>query len=383
MRVDGNVGGGPDGTSGGSFTEVRAQALEARSCGLDGVWSTEVTRNPFLPLLVAAEAAPTMTVGTAIAVAFATNPMSMATLAHDMQSYTEGRFMLGLGSQVRPHIERRFSMPWSSPADRMSEFIQALRAIWSSWASDTPLNFEGTHYRHTLMTPMFTPPPHPWEPPPVLLAAVGDRMTEVAAREADGIILHSFTTPEFLAGATHRDLTRTLDLGGRRREDFIVSLPGLVAVGDTETEMASALKAVRDQVAFYASTPAYRRVLDHHGWGDLHTELHALSRRGDWTTMSRLVDDEVLERFAVVGSPEEAGREIARRFAGLVDRFTIAAPYALAPEQRGRVVAALKSAVMTPQRRVKYPPQGEVDDPSVTVRSTCPRPHDLGASSLR
>jgi probable F420-dependent oxidoreductase len=187
MKIDGNIGGGPDGSKGGNFPEVVGQATAAQLCGLDGVWSTEVSRNPFLPLLVAAQAAPNLTVGTAIAVAFATNPMSMASLAYDMQSYTQGRFILGVGSQIRPHIERRFSMPWSAPADRMSEFIQALRAIWASWADGTALKFDGRFYTHTLMTPMFTPPPHPWSAPPVLVAAVGNRMTEVRGAGDDGV----------------------------------------------------------------------------------------------------------------------------------------------------------------------------------------------------
>lgn len=344
MKIDGNLGGGPDGSRGGTFAEVIEQANAAQLCGLDGVWSTEVSRNPFLPLLVAAQAAPNLTVGTAIAVAFATNPMSMASLAYDMQSYTQGRFILGLGSQIRPHIERRFSMPWSAPAERMGEFIRALRAIWASWADGTPLNFAGRFYTHTLMTPMFTPPSHPWSPPPVLIAAVGDRMTEVAARHADGVILHSFTTAGFLRGVTMPNIDRTLTANGRARSDFVVSYPGLVATGDTDAEQSSAIEAVRRQVAFYGATPAYRHVFEYHGWHGLHEDLRRLSLLGEWAEMSKLVHDEILDHFAVVGPPEAAGAEIARRFGPHVDRFTIATPYPLAWELRSRLAASLGQA---------------------------------------
>lgn len=345
MKIDGNIGGGPDGSRGGDFAEVVEQAGAAQRCGLDGVWSTEVSRNPFLPLLVAAQAAPDLTVGTAIAVAFATNPMSMASLANDLQSYTKGRFILGLGSQIRPHIERRFSMPWGAPADRMSEFIQALRAIWRSWEHGSPLKFEGRFYQHTLMTPMFTPPSHPWSAPAVLVAAVGDRMTEVAARHADGVILHSFTTAGFLRGVTLPNIDRTLAASGRSPADFTISYPGLVATGDSDAELAAAIAAVRTQVAFYGATPAYRHVLEYHGWHGLHEDLRRLSLLGEWDEMSELVHDEILDHFAVVGPPEAAGKEIARRFGSVVDRFTLATPYAIGWEQRSRLAASLRDAV--------------------------------------
>jgi probable F420-dependent oxidoreductase len=345
VKIDGNVGGGADGSQGGSYAAIREQVTAAQMCAMDGVWSTEVSRNPFLPLLLAAEQAPRLSIGTAIAVAFATNPMSLASTAHDLQSFSHGRFMLGLGSQIRPHIERRFSMPWSAPAERMTEFIQALRAIWASWEYETPLNFVGNHYRHTLMTPMFTPERHPWGPPPVLLAAVGARMTEVAARHADGLIVHSFTTPAYLEQETLGTIDRILAERSRTREEFIVSLPGLVATGDDDAELTRATEAVRRQLAFYGATPAYARVLEFHGWRGLHEKLHGLSRAGEWDAMTALVDDDVLNTFAVVGAPEAAGAEIARRFGGLVDRFTLSTPYPASVEIRTRVAASLADAV--------------------------------------
>ena len=184
MRVDGNIGGGIDGTGGGDLAGIAEQVAAAGRVGYDGVWTTEVSRDPFLPLLLAAGQSRTLTLGTGVAVAFARNPMTLAMVANDLQSFSSGRFVLGLGSQIKAHIQRRFSMPWSEPAARMRDFVLALRAIWASWQDSSRLDFRGEFYQHTLMTPMFSPPPNPWGPPPVLLAAVGPRMTTVAAEYA-------------------------------------------------------------------------------------------------------------------------------------------------------------------------------------------------------
>ena len=320
------------------------RARELVGAGADGLFTFEGPHDVFLPLVAAAGVVETDLM-TNVAIAIPRSPMHLAHSAYDLQLLSHGRFRLGLGSQVRPHIERRFSMPWSAPAERMTEFVQALRAIWTSWEYEARLDFDGRFYRHTLMTPMFTPERHPWGPPPILLAAVGARMTEVAARHADGLIVHSFTTPAYLAEVTLAEVGGHLAQRGRPREDFVVSLPGLVATGATDADLAIAIAAVRRQVAFYGATPAYRRVLEHHGWEALHEELHRLSRLGEWDTMTALVDDEVLGAFAVVGAPEEAGREVARRFAGVVDRFTLATPYPLALDVRTRVTDALTDSV--------------------------------------
>jgi probable F420-dependent oxidoreductase len=335
MRVDGNIGGVVDGTAGGNVQEIDAQVAQARRIGLDGVWTTETSRDPFLPLLLATRQAPELTVGTAVAVAFARNPMTLAVTANDLHAMSGGRFVLGLGSQVSAHVTRRFSMPWSAPAARMREFVLALRAIWAPWQTGERLHFTGEFYSHTLMPPLFRPGPNPHGTPPVVLAAVGPRMTDVAAEVADGLLVHSLTSQRYLREVT---LPR---LAGRG-PGFTVCHPGLVATGADEPAFATAVAEVRKQVAFYAATPAYRGVLDLHGWGDLHTELHRLSRRGDWDTMTGLVDDTVLRTFAVVGEPAEAGAEIARRYAGLVDRFTLYTPYPLDEETRGTVVSAVR-----------------------------------------
>jgi probable F420-dependent oxidoreductase len=310
--------------------DVPTTARELEERGYAGVWSSEADHDPFLPLLAAGLATSRLEVGTAIAVAFARSPMTLAMTAHDLQRYTRGRFLLGLGSQVKPHVERRFSMPWSAPVPRMREYVAALRAIWSAWQEGTRLRFEGDHYRHTLMTPMFSPAAHEWGGPPVHLAAVGPGMTRLAGEIADGLLVHGFTTARYLRERTLPALEEGLAAAGRGRHEVSVSLPGLVVTGPTDGERAVAAAAVRATIAFYGSTPAYRPVLELHGWEALADELHALSvgRREDkWTAMRDLVEDEVLAAFAVVAEPADVGRRVRERFDGLVDRFSVYASY--------------------------------------------------------
>jgi probable F420-dependent oxidoreductase len=310
--------------------DVAGTARDLESRGYAGVWASEADHDPFLPLLTAGQATTRLQVGTAIAVAFARSPMTLAMTAHDLQRYTGGRFVLGLGSQVRPHVERRFSMPWSAPVERMREYVAALRAIWSAWQDGTRLRFEGEHYRHTLMTPMFAPAAHAWGAPPVYLAAVGPAMTRLAGEVADGLLVHGFTTERYLRERTLPALEEGLAGAGRGRTQIAVTLPGLVVSGRDEPEMATAAAAVKATIAFYGSTPAYRPVLELHGWGNLADELHTLSvgRREDkWTAMRDLVDDEVLSAFAVVAAPEDVAAEVRRRYDGLVDRFSVYASY--------------------------------------------------------
>jgi probable F420-dependent oxidoreductase len=310
--------------------DVPATARELEQRGYAGVWASEADHDPFLPLLAAGLATTQLQLGTAIAVAFARSPMTLAMTAHDLQRYSRGRFVLGLGSQVRAHVERRFSMPWSAPVLRMREYVAALRAIWSAWQEGTRLRFEGEHYRHTLMTPMFSPPPHDWGAPPVHLAAVGPGMTRLAGEIADGLLVHGFTTARYLRERTLPALAEGLATAGRGRAELTVSLPGFVVTGRTEQEQARAAAAVRATIAFYGSTPAYRPVLELHGWDALADELHALSvgRREDkWTAMRDLVDEQVLEAFAVVADPEDVGRRVRERFEGLVDRFSVYASH--------------------------------------------------------
>lgn len=334
MLVDSGV---PD-----DLTRVPAVARAAEAAGYDGVWSAETAHDPFLPLLLAAEHTETLQLGTGIAVAFARNPMNLAVLANDLQRYSGGRFMLGLGSQIKPHIQKRFSMPWSHPADRMRELILAMRAIWASWNDRTRLDFRGDYYTHTLMTPFFDPGPTSYGPPRVFLAAVGGRMTEVAGEVADGMLVHSFSTERYLREVTLPAIEAGLARSGRKRADFELSLPSFVVTGADEDSMARTSEAVRRQVAFYGSTPAYRPVLALHGWGDLQTELNTLSKQGRWEDMGRLIDDEILDAFAVVGEPDRIPALILQRFAGLVDRLSFYGLGGLDVTALAPVVAELK-----------------------------------------
>ena len=325
--------------------DIPATARDLESRGYAGVWASEVDHDPFLPLLSAGLATDRLQVGTAIAVAFARSPMTLATTAYDLQRYTRGRFVLGLGTQIKAHVERRFSMPWTAPAARMREVVGALHAIWDAWQQSTPLRFQGEHYRHTLMTPMFSPPAHEWGAPPVYLAAVGPLMTQLAGEVADGLLVHGFTTERYLRERTIPALEEGLATAGRERSQVAVTLPGLVVSGRTEEEMAEAAQAVKATIAFYGSTPAYRPVLELHGWGALADELHALSvgRREDkWTAMRDLVDDEVLGTFAVVAEPEDVAAQVRGRYEGLVDRFSVYASYPAELDLWDPLVAAFR-----------------------------------------
>lgn len=295
-----------------------ARALEEE--GYDGGWTAETSHDPFLPLLLAAEHTSRLELGTNIAVAFARNPMIVANIGWDLQAYSKGRFILGLGTQIQPHIEKRFSMPWSHPARRMREFVAALHAIWSAWQDGTKLRFEGEFYTHKIMTPMFTPEPHPYPLPKVFLAAVGEAMTQMCGEVADGHLGHPMISKRYLTEVTIPVLLRGLQRCDRDRAEFEVSAEVMVATGENDHELATAIAAARKQIAFYGSTPAYRKVLDLHGWGDLHTELNRLSKQGEWDTMGSLIDDEMLSAFAVVGPVNTIAAGIRSRCEGVVDR---------------------------------------------------------------
>ena len=310
---------------------VIAEAARHEAVGYDGLWASESAHDPFLPLMLAGEHTERLELGTAIAVAFARSPMQLAYTAHDLQAYCGGRFSLGLGSQVKAHIERRFDMPWSShPAPQMREYISALRAIWACWNEGVKLDFHGDFYTHTLMAPFFSPPPIPQGAPKVYLAAVGEAMTRVAGEVADGLMTHAFTTERYLREVTVPALERGLEKTGRKRTDFSISHLLLTATGRTPEEMDVAIKGTRDQIAFYASTPAYRAVLELHGWGALGEELTALSksaREDKWAAMGSLIDDDVLNAFAVVAEPDRLAAEIRRRFDGVVERVSFYTAY--------------------------------------------------------
>jgi probable F420-dependent oxidoreductase len=302
-------------------------ARRLEDLGYDGGFAFEGPHDPFLPLAVAATHTTRLELGTAIAVAFARSPMNLAYLAWDLQLASQGRFVLGLGTQVRAHVQRRFGMPWSRPAARMREMTLAIRAIWRAWQERERLDFQGEFYRHTLMVPIFDPGPNPHGLPRIFLAGVGARMTEVAGEVGDGFFVHPLHTPEFVRTTTLPALARGLARAGRDRKDFEISCQVMIATGDEPAELARAREAVRAQIAFYGSTPAYLPVLACHGREALHHELHDLSRRGAWREMAALVDDALLEAVAVVGPPHELASRLHQRCA-FADRVTPLAPWA-------------------------------------------------------
>jgi probable F420-dependent oxidoreductase len=330
MKVDGGIP--------GDLTRAADAARDLERAGYDGAWSAETNHDPFFPLLLAAEHTERLELGTGITVAFPRSPMHLAHVGWDLQAYSGGRFMLGLGSQIKAHVEKRFSSTWSHPAARMRELVLAMRAIWDSWNNGTKLDFRGDFYQHTLMTPFFNPGPNPHGNPKVFLAAVGEKMTEVAGEVCDGLIAHGFTTERYFREVTLPSVERGLAKAGRSRSDFQISCPVFVVTGTTEEEMVAADRGTREQIAFYASTPNYRGVLDVHGWGDLQSDLNLLSKRGEWQEMGRRIDDEVLQTFAVRGEPEEIPKLMLSRFGDVMDRVSFYAPYQSDPDRWGAVM---------------------------------------------
>ena len=314
MKIDSGLLGISD------LSKIGAAARELEAQGFDALVTAEVDSDPFLPLVLAAEHTQRIELMTSIAVAFARNPMTVAQLGNDLQAFSKGRFLLGLGSQIKPHITKRFGMPWSHPAARMREFVLALRAIWDCWYKDEKLEFRGDYYTHTLMTPMFTPKNNPYGPPRVVLAAVGPKMTEVVGEVADGMLVHAFTTATYLREVSLPALSRGLARSARARTDVELCYPAFIVTGSDEKEWEAMRIATARQIGFYGSTPAYRGVLEVHGWGPLQGELNRLSKRGEWQAMGEQISDEVLEQFAIVAEPAKVASALKARFGGLVDR---------------------------------------------------------------
>ncbi len=336
-----------DATLMGGLSEAATSAKELEAAGYDGAWTAETAHDPFLPIVQAAGDTSSIELGTSIAVAFARNPMLLANLGWDLQAFSKGRFILGLGSQIKPHITKRFSMEWSHPAPRMREMITAIRSIWDTWLNGTKLDFRGDFYTHTLMTPFFTPNASDLDGfgvPKIFIAAVGSLMTEVAGETCDGIIVHGFTTEKYIREVTIPALEKGRAKVGKTMDGFQISGPLFVVTGNNEAELEQAKQATKQQIAFYGSTPAYRGVLEVHGWGDMQNDLNRLSKAGEWVKMGEVIDDEVLNTFAVVGEPEHIGPELTRRYGDIVDRLGFYAPYRSDPERWRKVIDDLRAA---------------------------------------
>ena len=335
MKVDSGIG--------GDLARVPEQAAALEKAGMNGLMTAETAHDPFFPLLMAAQSTEKIDLMTSIAVAFARTPMVLANVGHDLNQFSKGRFVLGLGSQIKPQITKRFSMPWSSPAARMREFIMAMRAIWANWHDQQPLEFTGKYYTHTLMTPFFTPTNVEYGAPRVFLAAVGPKMTEVAGEVADGMIVHAFTTETYLRETTLPALTKGWEKAGKRREDFEIMYPLFVVTGGTEEAMAASAVAAKRQIAFYGSTPAYKPVLESIGVGNMQGELNTMSKQGRWQEMGELITDDILESFAVVAEPDQVADQIISRYGDIVDR-TSAAYGGIPAEQQAEIISKLTAA---------------------------------------
>ncbi len=314
--TEAGVGGGADGGGGGN------EAANFENMGFDGAWSFEAGHDPFVPLVLASQTTERIELGTAIAVAFARTPMMSAHMAWDLQTLTGGRFILGLGTQIKPHIEKRYGMPWSNPAARMKEYVEAVRAIWDCWMTGDKLDFRGDFYQHTLMPPLFRPPPLSVAVPQIYLAGVGPHMMKVIGEVADGFFVHPFHSPEFLQAETLPALTAGAVGAGRSEDAVAIACLTIVAMGSTEEALTKARHKAKAQLAFYGSTPAYAGVLDHHGYTDLQPELNTMSKQGRWQEMTALIDDDLLEALAVTGTPAEVSAAITSRNS-FADRTTM------------------------------------------------------------
>ena len=336
MKIDSGLMGMSD------LSKVPEQARRLEAQGFDGIVTAETANDPFFPLMLAAEHTERIELMTSIAVAFSRNPMTLANIANDLQAFSKGRFILGLGSQIKPHITKRFSMEWSKPAARMREMVLAMRAIWDCWYEGERLDFRGEFYKHTLMTPMFTPTNNPYGAPKVVVAAVGPLMTEVCGEVADGMLVHAFTTQKYLRETTLPAIEKGMAKSGRSREGFQISLPSFVVSGKDEQKWEEVRMATAKQIAFYGSTPAYKPVLDAHGWGDLQGELNRLSKRGEWDAMGEEITEEILETFAVVAEPAKVAGALKARWGGLVDRVLCTFDFAT-DEERAAYLEELRA----------------------------------------
>ena len=334
MKVDASIN--------GKLCGVVAETKRLEAMGYDGVRVAELNHDPFLALTLAAEHSQSVDLVTSVAVAFSRNPMTMAMLAHDLNAFSGGRFVLGLGSQVKPHIERRFSMPWYKAAQQMREFIEAMHAIYDCWYEGQRLDFVGEFYTHNLMPATFMPENLQAGRPRINLSATGPLMTRVAAEVADGMIMHPFSSEKYIREVTLPAIEEGLRRSGRTLDEFELDYAPIIATGVDEASIQRAIDGARDRIAFYGSTEAYRPVLEVHGWGDLQTELNQLNKRRQPVEMAALISDEILHTIAVVGTPAEVIDAMKLRLGGIIKRTGFQVP-SMADDEQTELIARLKS----------------------------------------
>jgi len=315
------------GTEGRYLKNVDRTARAAEDLGFAGLWTSETKHDAFLPLAIAAGGTHRMDLGTSVAIAFSRSPMETAQTAWDLQDLSGGRFILGLGTQVKAHVTRRFSMPWDKPAARLREYILALRAIWESFQTEGPLNFEGEFYRHTLMSPFFNPGPIEHPGIPVFIAGVNTRLAHLAGELCDGFHVHPFHSPEYVRRTVQPAMAEGAAQANRDPAEVELATSVFVIAAETEQEASKQRESVRSQLAFYASTPTYRTVLEAHGWQGVGESLGALAREKRWSEMPALVTDEMLHAFAVEAAPEGIGPTLKSRYEGLIDRVALYLPF--------------------------------------------------------
>jgi probable F420-dependent oxidoreductase len=302
-----------------------ARAVEDQ--GFSGLWTAETAHNPFLPLTHAAAHTSRIHLGTAIAVAFPRSPMVVASIAWDLAEQSKGRFILGLGTQIKAHITKRFSAEWGPPVPKLREYIESMRAIWSTWQNGTPLRYEGEHYKFTLMTPFFAPNAMPYSDIPIYIAGVNDGLCRLAGELCQGFHVHAFHTPRYLRELIIPNIEAGAAKAGRKREDISLNCAIFVVTGKTDEEIRNNGIMVKSQIAFYASTPSYEAVLAMHGWQEVSQRLNTMSRAGRWAEMWQEISDEMLAEFAVVAPEADLARKVKERYTGLLDRVGYYVPF--------------------------------------------------------
>jgi probable F420-dependent oxidoreductase len=322
MKLDAGLG-----TEGKYLKEIDRTARAAEDLGFAGLWTSETKHDAFLPLAIAANVTREIELGTSVAIAFSRSPMETAQTAWDLQDLSDGRFLLGLGTQVKAHITRRFSMPWDRPAAQLREYILALRAIWESFQSEGPLDFEGEFYRHTLMTPFFNPGPIQHPEVPIFIAGVNTRLARLAGESCEGFHVHPFHSPEYVGQTVKPAIDEGAEGAGRDSDQVTLATSVFVITGENEEEITERRESVRSQISFYASTPTYRTVLEAHGWEDIGERLGTMAREKKWREMPALITDEMIAAFAVEAAPDEIGTALKERYEGLIDRVALYLPF--------------------------------------------------------